>query len=68
MTQEHLFLTVSEATDRLNDSGMPVTRDAVQRWCREDKIPCTKLPGGHYRIHVKDVDAILSTSAEAGAA
>lgn len=61
MTQEPLFLTVSQATDRLNDSGLPVTRDAVQRWCREGKIPTVTLPGGHYRIRVEDIDALLVT-------
>jgi excisionase family DNA binding protein len=59
MTQEPLFLTVREATDRLNKAGMQVTRDAVQRWCREKQIPTVTLPGGHYRIRVKDIDALL---------
>lgn len=68
MTQEHLFLTVRQATDRLNGAGMPVAKDTVQRWCREKKIASVTLPGGQYRIHVKDVDALLMASAEAGAA
>lgn len=68
MTQDHLFLTVRQATERLNAAGMPVTQETVQRWCRDEKIATTKLPGGHYRIHVKDVDAILSVSSEPGAA
>ncbi len=60
MTQEHLFLTVSQATERLNKAGINVHRTTVQRWCRIGRIPAVRLPGGsYYRIHAKDVDAIL---------
>lgn len=67
MAQEHLFLTVRQATRRLNEAGMTVTQDTVQRWCRDRKIAATRLPGGQYRINVTDVDAILRP-AEVGAA
>lgn len=71
MTQEPLFLTVGEATARLNEKGLAISRDAVQRWCREKQIPTVTLPGGHYRIRVEDVDALLTpqpAASEAGAA
>ena len=66
MAQEHLFLTVSQATERLNRSGMNVHRTTVQRWCRSGKIPAATLPGGgYYRIRVEDIDAILTPKAVA---
>lgn len=71
MTQVPSFLTVSQATERLNAAGLSVSRDTVQRWCRESKIPTAALPGGAYRIRIEDVDALLVTrpaDAEAGAA
>lgn len=61
MTQDHLFLTVSQATERLNEAGLTVSRDTVQRWCREEKVPALKLPGGFYRMRAEDVDALLVT-------
>ena len=54
------YLSVSEATDRLNAKGLRVSRETVQRWCREGDIPAKKLPGGHYRILVTDVDAFVA--------
>lgn len=66
MAQEHLFLTVSQATERLNKAGMNVHRTTVQRWCRIGKLPAAALPGGgYYRIRVQDVDAILKPKAVA---
>jgi len=59
MTQEDLFLTAREAADRLTKAGMTISKDTVQRWCREEKIASVKLPGGYYRIPVEVVDAIL---------
>ncbi len=60
MTQEHLFLTVSQATEHLNKAGLSVSRATVQRWCRIGRIPAAALPGGgYYRIRAQDVDAIL---------
>lgn len=59
MTQEPLFLTVREAAERLTTAGMPIPQDAVQRWCREKKIPAVTLPSGYYRIRVEDIDALL---------
>lgn len=64
MTQDASFLTARQAADRLTDAGMPVAKDTVQRWCREGKITAITLPGGHYRIRVEDVDAILTAPAE----
>jgi excisionase family DNA binding protein len=69
MTQDTSFLTVGQATERLNAAGLPIRRDTVQRWCRDAKIPAVTLPGGHYRIRVEDVDALLTAQpTEAGAA
>lgn len=71
MTQDHSFLTVSQAAERLNGAGLTVSRDSVQRWCREKKIPCTQLPGGFYRIREDVVEALLVSQpvdSEAGAA
>lgn len=71
MTQEPPFLTVSQASDRLNAAGLSVSRETVQRWCRDKKIPAVTLPGGYYRLRVEDVDALLVTQpaeTEAGAA
>ncbi len=69
MTQDHLFLTVSQAAERLNQAGLSVSRDTVQRWCREKKIVSQTLPGGYYRIRTEEIDAILrGERAEAGAA
>jgi len=59
MTQDHSFLTVSQATERLNSAGLSVSRDTVQRWCREKKVPTVQLPGGFYRLRAEDVDALL---------
>jgi len=61
MTQDHSFLTVSQATERLNSAGLSVSRDTVQRWCREKKVPALTLPGGYYRLRSDDVDALLVT-------
>jgi excisionase family DNA binding protein len=66
MTQDHSFLTVRQAAERLTEAGMPVAKDTVQRWCREGKLAAVTLPGGHYRIRTEDVDAILAAPAEAG--
>lgn len=69
MTQEHPFLTVSQATERLNQAGLTVSRDTVQRWCREGKINSQTLPSGYYRIRSEEIEAILrGERAEAGAA
>lgn len=71
MTQDPPFLTVRQATERLAESGLSVSKDTVQRWCRDSEIPALKLPGGQYRIRVEDVDALLtpvSAEAPAGAA
>lgn len=46
---------------------MPVSKDTVQRWCRDEKITAVTLPSGYYRIHVEVVDAILA-GAPVGAA
>lgn len=59
MTQDHPFLTVSQATERLNQAGLTVSRDTVQRWCRESKITSQTLPGGYYRIRAEEIEAIL---------
>lgn len=67
MTQEHLFLTARQAAERLTRAGMPVSKDTVQRWCRDEKITAVTLPSGYYRIHVEVVDAILA-GAPVGAA
>ena len=61
MTQDPPFLTVSQATERLNKAGLTVSRDTVQRWCREKKVPTVQLPGGFYRLRIEDVDALLVT-------
>lgn len=70
MTQEPSFLTAREAAERLTNAGLPVAKETVQRWCREGQVPAVTLPGGHYRLRVEDVDAILAgaPAAEAGAA
>jgi excisionase family DNA binding protein len=69
MTQDHLFLTVSQATERLNQAGLTVSRDTVQRWCRDKKITSQTLPGGFYRIRAEEIDAVLrGERTEAGAA
>lgn len=59
MTQDTSFLTVSQATERLNKAGLTVSRDTVQRWCREKKVPTVQLPGGFYRLRADVVDALL---------
>lgn len=71
MPQEAPFLTVSQATERLSEAGLNVSRDTVQRWCRDKKLPSVTLPGGYYRIRVEDVDALLQVDpadTEAGVA
>jgi excisionase family DNA binding protein len=59
MTQQPPFLTARQAAERLTDAGMPVTKETVQRWCREGRLPAIATLGGHYRIRAEDVDAIL---------
>lgn len=69
MTQEPSFLTARQAAERLAEKGMPVSKETVQRWCRDGKISASTLPGGHYRIRVEEIDAILrGERTEAGAA
>lgn len=62
MTQETLFLTPSQAAEYLTAAGLPITDDTVRRWAREGKVRVLKLPGGQYRIHRDDLDALLVTS------
>lgn len=59
MTQEPPFLTVSQATERLNQAGLAVSRDTVQRWCRDGKINSQTLPSGYYRIPTDEIEAIV---------
>jgi predicted site-specific integrase-resolvase len=69
MTQEPPFLTVSQATERLNQAGLTVSRDTVQRWCREEKITSQTLPSGYYRIPASEIEAIVrGERVETGAA
>lgn len=65
MTQEPLFLTVRQATDRLNAAGVTVKKETVQRWCRDGKIKSRRMPGGQYMIRQADIDSILATAPEA---
>ena len=55
MTQDTSFLTVSQATERLNSAGLSVSRDTVQRWCRMRWLPAAKI-GKEYRIRRDDLD------------
>jgi excisionase family DNA binding protein len=61
MPQETGFLTPRQAAERLTAAGLSVTGPTVQRWCRKNLIPRTETPGGHYRIPVEALDAILTT-------
>jgi excisionase family DNA binding protein len=65
MTQEPLFLTARQAAERLSAAGAPVSKETVQRWCRDRKLTAVTMPGGQYRIRTEDVDAILSIPASA---
>lgn len=59
------LLTVTETVERLAEMGIIVTPQTVQRWCKRGRIPAYRLPGGHYRIAVGDVDALLANTVSA---
>lgn len=59
MTQLPMYLTPGQAADLLTGGGYVISEDAVRRWCREDRVPSIKTPGGQYRIKREDVEALL---------
>lgn len=40
-----------------------VKESTVKRWARLGKIPSTKTPGGHIRVRLSDVAAMLAAPA-----
>lgn len=36
-----------------------VSRSSVIRWIHEGRIPAAVTPGGHHRVHIKDVLTLL---------
>ena len=51
------ILTVSEAAGICN-----VTRATMWRWIKSGKLPSAATAGGHYRIHMNDLRALLRSS------
>lgn len=61
MTQEVLYVTPKQAADLLCEAGMPIHANTISEWARKGKIPATRLPSGHYRIHRDEITALLAT-------
>ena len=41
-----------------------VKESTVKRWARLDKIPSVRTPGGHIRVRLSDVAAMLAAPAQ----
>lgn len=48
-------LTTGDVARRLG-----TTSTTVRRYVEAGRLPATRLPGGHYRIHSADLDTMLS--------
>lgn len=43
-----------------------VSRDTIVRWCNSGRLPCTRAPGGHRRILIADLNALLNGKSPSG--
>lgn len=68
MSNAPRLLTVTEAQQRLADSGLAVTDETIRRWAIDGKVPAIRLPSGQYRFRAEDVDAVLTEPAAAAGA
>ncbi|MHC9767322.1 helix-turn-helix domain-containing protein [Corynebacterium diphtheriae] len=58
---QEIWLTVSEAAERLP----AVSIRSVQAWAKKGRFPnAIRLPSGHWRIPLEDVQAIVDGSAQ----
>jgi len=39
---------------------LSVHRDTVQKWCREGALKAIRLPNGHYRISLAEIELFVS--------
>lgn len=60
MTQLPPFLTPRQAAEALTEAGIPISEDAVRRWCRLGHIAAIKLPGGTFHVRGAAIEALLS--------
>jgi excisionase family DNA binding protein len=68
MSHPPRFLTVTETVQRLAENGLDITDETVRRWAIDGKLRAIRLPSGHYRFAIEDVDAVLSAPASDRAA
>lgn len=53
MTQPSPYLTATEVAERFR-----ISPESVREWARTEKVPAVRLPGGHYRFRLEDIEAI----------
>jgi excisionase family DNA binding protein len=51
------FFTIIELAGKLR-----VSRDTVDRWVKKGLVKVVRLPGGHYRIPLAEVERLTMTS------
>lgn len=56
MSPEVVLLTTSEVAKILRVDG-----STIRRWVAEGRLPAVTLPGGLFRFHLADIEAILAT-------
>ncbi|GAS94370.1 Gp35 [Mycolicibacterium canariasense] len=58
---EVTYMTTSQVADKFG-----VLPSTVRKWVAENKLkPAVATPGGHYRFHPDDIDALLTGKASA---
>jgi len=58
MQAEKQFFTIIELAEKLR-----VSRDTIDRWVRRGLIEVVRLPSGHYRIPLAEVERLCAANA-----
>lgn len=60
ITPQDTWLTAGEAAKMLG-----VTRGTLNRWC-DNGLPCIRTLGGHRRVRLADIEAIIAAGTPRG--